>query len=710
MKQIISKILTIILLLNLAVCMNAGAQQEFCLYIDGAPVDTDVLVDDSGTWFLDINDLGRLALSSTVQESGIAVTDGVIQAEFFIETSIVLVDGKPYPADCAALAQNGNIRAVNLQLLCNIFGYAAYSDNGNVFVTVRRVAAAPAALNGAEKVVSGTVSTPRISYSAMTINLFLRETTYPYQIIATSQFQIPGGQESVPFSLAIPADYTGDVILGYKTVGDKVFDLYGNPLYDFGYYRSGTYATIDSSRASTLSLSESVTEISLELIWTRTDYVTIYMPDGQTAASDIKGNVYAVPNINFGTDDSFISTGSKVIIEQGKQYNQVTFRMPIQPDIEYKIGVRFLSGDDRIYNTAYYYDGESSTSSKYTATSIPYDVYRIQIPLLANRTLSGQVANAGRACEVYAIGQSDLSNPADINGSTFYTVAYSTSDDGNFQLNLPSDVTDYIIGVKYVNADMSYLQYYSAKGLTADVNQADILHVEGDTDGLTIDAQSAYDGKPVKLLGYSMPSGNRFAIGYKNTSKSAVSGVSAFAVFYDSSDRMLGVSKVKKDFAAEEAGTLTFSTASISGKNAAKVKVFVWDDTMNPVSEVKQIDWTVDSERYKGLVVNNKTVATDSANLFYACGALMTTKEVLAGALGLSVSTNGDSVTVSKNGTSVTLAKNSPVASVNGVTRVMDAVMTEINGVLAIPLEFVAQCFSYESYCNATSKVLYFTN
>lgn len=712
MKQLISKILTIVLLLNLVVCMNVGAQQEFRLYIDGAPVNAAITVDDSGAWFLDVADLTCLALSCTAQENGVTVTDGVVRAEFYLETSIVLVDHSPYPTDRATIAENGEIRAVNLQLLCNVFGYALHSEGENVYVTTKAVTTASTALHGADKVVSGTVSAPWIdSIVEKPINLFLRQTTYPYNIIATGEFRIPVGQKSVPFSLAIPADYTGDAILSYEYDGPLMHGVHGYWISTSGYYRSGSDATMDSSQASTLSLTESITGIDFGLILTKQYYVTMFTPDGKKAANDIKASIYAIPNISLGKNDSFTSTSSEVIIKQGTHYNEVMFQVPVKPDVEYKIGVRFISGDDRIYNTAYYYDGKSSTSSKYTATSIPNDVYRIQIPLLSKRTLSGQIANAGRACEVYAIGQADPSNPTDINGSSFYTVAYSSAEDGAFTLNLPSDVTDYIIGVKYISADMSYLQYYSAKGLTSEINQADVLHIAEDTDGLTIDAQSAYAGKPVKLLGYSMSDGTYFMVGYENKSKTAVNGVTAFAVYYDSADRMLGVSKMKKDFAAEETGTLAFSTASLAGKSAAKVKVFVWDDSMNPVSEVKQIDWSVDTATYQGMVVNNKAVPTTDANFFSACGALMATKEVIADAFGVNVTASGDTVTFAKGDVSVTLTKNSPVAKMNGgVTRTMDAFMTEINGVLAVPVEFVARCFSYESYLNATSKVLYFTD
>ncbi len=691
MKQGLAKILAAILILNLFAYTGVSAQEQETLYIDGIAVHVSQEIDDAP--MVPLSELAPLGLSYTLAENGISITDGQKTAALFLETSIVMVDGEPVSYANAVYGTEGQVEQINALLLCDLFGLT----RSELKPAQKTVVAA-----SVEGTVSGTVSLPE-GYTAkerVYVTVMLRSAAFPYAVVASSSLQITTDSRDVDFELDMPAGLENGVWLSYQIYSDR------DGLYNMGYYTSsGT--TIDRSRADVLT--EGVSGLTFPLIPTSQVQAEVLMPDGRKAGGDIRGTVYVVPNITLGTGSSYtISSDSGVVIAQGAERGKVVFDLPVQDDIQYKLGLRFMTGDDTVFNTVYYKDGDGATSSRQLAASVSNETEDILLPLLEKRRISGIVEHAGQACEIIAIGQDEAGKHKDINESVFYTKAYSSEDSGAFELEIPADITDYILGIKYIAADISDLQYYSANGLVKNIQDADVLHAESDVDGIVIDASSTYTGVPVQLLGYTLENDGKFQIGYENITGVEQNGVTAFAAYYSGDNRLLGISSERLDIAAGESGILQFSTAPAGGQSIAKAKVFLWDDVQNPVSDVKIIDWSMDTEHYAGMYVNNVKRDTSPDNFFSACGALMVSKELAAEAFGLDVTTEGNTVTFIKNTDRVTLTCGNLTAQVNGAPVRMTAMPMQVGQTIMVPLLSVAEFFGFtKNYYNRTSRYLY---
>lgn len=692
MKQGLAKILTAILLLNLFAFSGVSAQEPSVLYINGAAVNFTEGAD--GAPMIGLAELAALGLSYTHIENGVSITDGERTASLFAESSVVLVDGESAPYANAVSASGGQVESVSAWLLCDLFGLACPEQG---------VAAAQntAVASSVEETVSGNIVLPE-GFSLkgrVYITVMLRSATFPYAVEASTVVRMGSWQTSAGFTLTMPNDMEKGIWLSYQIYSDV------SGIYEMGYYAAaGT--TIDRAQADVLTSGASGLEFPL--VATSPVQAEVLMPGGRSAAGDIRATVYVVPNITMGTGSSYtISSDGGVVITQGADSGNVTFDLPVQDNVQYKLGLRFMTGDDTVYNTVYYQEG-GATSSRQLAAYVTDQSGGISLPLIEKRRISGVVEHAAQACEIIAIGQDESGVYKDIDDAVFYTKAYSSAQTGAFELEIPADITDYILGIKYIAADMTYLQYYSENGLVKNIQDADVVHAGSDVSGLVIDASSTYTGTPVRLLGYTLESGGTFQIGYENTSGVQQAGVTAFAAYYGSNNRLLGVSKVTTDIAANQSGTLQFSTAPAGGQTIAQAKVFIWDDALTPVSDVKQIDWSIDTQRYAGLYVNNEKCSVSPDDFFYTCGALMASKELAAESLGLSVSAEGGTVTFAKNADRVTLTCGSLTAEVNGEPVMMEAMPMQAGQTVMVPLLSVAEFFGYtNNYYNQTSQCLY---
>lgn len=698
MRQLISKILTVVLILNLMASMSVSAREEAMLYIDGDTAGVPV-TESGGALMLTVSELSRLSLSYSYIENGIAVTDGRKTLKLYMESSVVFAGEEAEAYDNSLYAVDGQVQAVNVRLLCDAFGFGFTETDSGAAITTQ--IGAPAVLAAASGTVSGQLVMPegKTAQAEVSATVMLRSAVFPYSAVASAAIRIPAGQSSVAFSLTLP-ETEGGVWLTYQLYSEY------DGIYRMGYY-SDTGTSIDRTVAKVFSGGAS--GLRLTLVPTKEVRATVTLPAGRTAAEDIKGTVYILPNISMGTESNYVSSENAVIIRQATNSGEVVFDLPVQDSVQYKLGLRYLTGDSSIYNTVYYKDA-GSTVSKQLATSVGSDSGALTIPLLGSRTIAGRVDNAKSVCEVIAIAQDDAEKRKGMNESVFYTKAYSSETTGAFSLYVPDEFTDYILAVKYVAEDMSSLRYYTEHGLSANLEDASIVYSGTDIYDIVIDKLSEYSGTQIKLLGYTLEQGNAFCVSYENVSTVAQNGLSAFAVYYDASGRMLGVSKVQKDIAADEAGTFRFSTEQIAGKTAVKVKVFVWNNAFQPVSKVKEIDWSVDTDMYKGLYVSSQKIsAADATNFFFACQTAFITKELAARALGANIAVNGDTITITRGGDTVVMTKNSPLVFVNGKRLVNSSGMPMQYGqTVALPLFALLDYFGMQGYYyNKTTHDLY---
>lgn len=130
-----------------------------------------------------------------------------------------------------------------------------------------------------------------------------------------------------------------------------------------------------------------------------------------------------------GTESNYVSSENAVIIRQATNSGEVVFDLPVQDSVQYKLGLRYLTGDSSIYNTVYYKDA-GSTVSKQLATSVGSDSGALTIPLLGSRTIAGRVDNAKSACEVIAIAQDDAEKRKGMNESVFIQNGLFIGNDG----------------------------------------------------------------------------------------------------------------------------------------------------------------------------------------------------------------------------------------------------------------------------------------
>ena len=698
MRQLICKIMTVVLILNLMVSMSAAARQEAMLYIDGDTAGVPV-TENGGALMLAISELSRLSLSYSYIEDGIAVTDGRKTLKLYMESSVVFAGEEAEAYDNSLYAVDGQVQAVNVRLLCDAFGFGFTETDIGATVTTQM--GAPAVLAATSGMVSGQIVMPdgKQAQAEVSATVMLRSAVFPYSPVASAAIRIPAGQSAAAFSLTLP-ETEGGVWLTYQ--------LYSE--YD-GIYRSGYYSDTGTSidRTTAKVFSGGVSGLRFTLVPTKEVRATVILPTGRTAEEDIKGTVYILPNISMGTESNYVSSENTVVIRKACHRGEAVFDLPVQDSVQYKLGLRYLTGDSAIYSTAYY-KNSGGTVSKQKATLVGSDCGDITILLLENRTIAGWVDNAKSACEVIAIAQDDPEKRKGINESVFYTKAYSSDTMGAFSLCVPDEFTDYILAVKYIADDMSSLRYYTEHGLSANVEDASVVYAGTDVYDIVIDKLSEYSGTKINLLGHTLEQDNAFCVGYENVSTVAQNGLSAFAAYYDASGRMLGVSKVQKDIAVGEVGTLRFSTESIAGRTVAKVKVFVWDNAFQPVSKVKEIDWSIDTDRYKGLYVSGQKIsAADATNFFYACQTAFVTKELAARVLKANIAVSGDTVTITRGSDTVVMTKNSPIVFVNGKRMVNSSGMPMQYGqTIALPLYVLLDYFGMQGYYyNKTTHDLY---
>lgn len=135
MRQLISKILTVVLILNLMASMSVSAREEAMLYIDGDTAGVPV-TESGGALMLTVSELSRLSLSYSYIENGIAVTDGRKTLKLYMESSVVFAGEEAEAYDNSLYAVDGQVQAVNVRLLCDAFGFGfTETDSGAAITT-----------------------------------------------------------------------------------------------------------------------------------------------------------------------------------------------------------------------------------------------------------------------------------------------------------------------------------------------------------------------------------------------------------------------------------------------------------------------------------------------------------------------------------------------------------------------------------------------
>lgn len=310
--------------------------------------------------------------------------------------------------------------------------------------------------------------------------------------------------------------------------------------------------------------------------------VSVALPGGLDASADILGSIYIVPQIG----DDYISTPAPkdVIIAKGESSGTVTVDIPYDSSVNYKVGARFISGDDRFYSAAYY-TGGASVSSKKDANYINNAVTDIQIELLGQTIVTGSVSDVSKISGVYAIAQSG-DQIADLYDTVLLKQGIINAKTGEFTLKLPSDITRYIIRFTSTEGSESRVLYYSEEGVTDKIEQAKVYSLSESMAGLMLTPEELRMPLPIVIdTEPAIHSGDTSClVEYQKQTGLTYDDVNFAIVFYDDFGRMVKMCLEQTDIYVNDPQSLYVDLTGLDCSAVSSAKLIVWENSGVPLA------------------------------------------------------------------------------------------------------------------------------
>ncbi len=459
------------------------------------------------------------------------------------------------------------------------------------------------------------------------IDVYMQSAIAPYYYLDKKTTVIKSGNDSAQVKLT--DDIASEKVIVYYCLVNKY-----DGLFDFGHYgKNGT--SFDLYYAS--EISDPSVKINIELLKSKTITANITLPYNETAAGDIVVNIEPMI-VTYPVVDSTMSVvqkksledegeeayevspydencqiellsetsggassggggGGMVIgpvtgpvtvaeptIKKGEKSGVENIIIPDEEGYKYILEVTVIDGTDTYFRDIYY-NAEKSTVIKSNATNIDIKTEYVNIQLMKQYMISGNINAVGYvdlANRITAICQNDDSIINDVYNAPFsvYTDVYG---DSAYGIYVPSEFDKYIISLKsYSDGDVIY---YKEQNCAESIDDAQIISVKSDM----ADIDFIYDGYnptlPLRVDVSQRTDTERWNVSLRNISDFDRDNVYVRIAFYKDEKLQKAIVSDPIISFANETEKLSFTIEQKEIDNADVVKLFVWDNMLKPLSE-----------------------------------------------------------------------------------------------------------------------------
>ncbi|MCK9479600.1 MAG: hypothetical protein M0R40_08925 [Firmicutes bacterium] len=434
--------------------------------------------------------------------------------------------------------------------------------------------------------ISGTLILPEGLYPLGDISatITLQSAQKPYYYLDSKEITIPYGSDAADFELLDDMDTT-DAIVYYRLL-DSV-----EGLYEYGHFSStGTSSRVEFADILTLGSAQ----IEFSMLKTKEITATVKLPNNEIADSNIYGRIYAVPNFNkFVNGNNILNLFSaatdsaqnyhSVFIEESLNSAATTFFVADEDGANYNVLVSEIYGSESYYHQVYYKEN-SSTVLKENASLINSQTDNIEITLMKQNTVSGNIETdvENARLGIFALYQDDISIRKDIYTSGFVCYSNDIDENYNFKIKVPSEIKACIFALHSSSKGFSY---YAQDGTTNDINSANLINVNSDTENINFKYEGFEPLFPLCVTSITQNIYNSYwDVILENISDYDKGNIKMHVCLYDSDNRLQKSTTDNIDIINGNSYKKISIDLGRDYHRAITARLLLWTDCMQPLS------------------------------------------------------------------------------------------------------------------------------
>lgn len=442
--------------------------------------------------------------------------------------------------------------------------------------------------------ISGKIKLPNnmISYEDIEVEVIMQDADKPNAILCSQVVIIAQAESEATYSLTT-VETVQNAIIFYR------LNYPNNSFFRFGHYSSsGTYTNVNSAEIFDLSCIHEKTNIDIPLLQSKTLTVNVSLPNGMVADADISGSLYAIPIDGVPSLGEVPYPSTSIAIQSGQSSGSIITNMPIENGVKYQLFLT-VNGDERFYPYVYYNE-IATTSIRQNSTPIDRVIDRVDFTLLTKKTISGNIAYTNQTPGTTSF--SLIAIPQVANTATdkiYFSISsdiYSTNVSLNYDMQLPSDVNNYVIGIMKSGVTGT-IRYFTKDGLVENINDAEILNLDYDLEEVNfnyidydtitpiiIDSITNYDGEPFTIAG-NFADSNGLIVNCRNISDFDKPNLRIYVALYDANNKLLYIKHYTKTFYRNSYKSVNMGFFYGGTYAFTKMKILIWDENLLPLAD-----------------------------------------------------------------------------------------------------------------------------